>query len=135
MIFFGWIINLFVILGVSSAFIAIQKNKKMANNQNQDQNPNQMNIELPEELAEGTYANLAIISHSPSEFVLDFVRIMPNLPQAKVKSRIILTPEHAKRLLQALNDNVRRYEQQFGKIQDKEAPPMPMNFNTPKAQA
>jgi hypothetical protein len=111
----------------------------MANNPNQNPNPNpnpnQMNIELPEELAEGTYANLAIISHSPSEFVLDFVRIMPNVPQAKVKSRIILTPEHAKRLLQALNDNVRRYEQQFGKIQDKEAPQMPMNFNTPKAQA
>jgi hypothetical protein len=128
-------------LGVLSAFIAIQKNKKMANNPNQNQNPNpsqnpnQMNIELPEELAEGTYANLAIISHSTSEFVVDFIRIMPNMPQAKVKSRIILTPEHAKRLLQALNDNVRRYEQQFGKIQDKDAPPMPMNFNTPKAQA
>jgi Protein of unknown function (DUF3467) len=94
-----------------------------------------MNIELPEELAEGTYANLAIISHSTSEFVVDFIRIMPNLPQAKVKSRIILTPEHAKRLLQALNDNVRKYEQQFGKIQDKDVPQMPMNFNTPKAQA
>jgi hypothetical protein len=124
-------------LGVLSVFIPIQKNKKMANNPNQNQNPNpnQMNIELPEELAEGIYSNLAIISHSTSEFVVDFIRIMPNMPQAKVKSRIILTPEHAKRLLQALNDNVRRYEQQFGKIQDKDLPPMPMNFNTPKAQA
>ncbi len=101
----------------------------------QENDPNQINIELSEEIAEGIYANLAIISHSSSEFVLDFIRMMPNVPQAKVKSRIILTPEHAKRLLGALSDNVRKYEQQFGMIQEKDVPPFPMNFNTPTAQA
>ena len=97
--------------------------------------PNQVNIELPEDIAEGIYSNLAIISHSNSEFVVDFVRMMPNMPQAKVKSRIILTPEHAKRLLSALADNVRKYEQQFGVVQENETPPFPMNFNTPTAMA
>lgn len=95
-----------------------------------------LNIEMPEELSEGTYANLAIISHSPSEFVLDFVRMMPNMPKAKVKSRVILAPIHAKRLLKALRDNVAKYEGQHGPIDDHNAPPFPpMNFNTPKAQA
>ena len=71
---------------------------------------NQINIELPEDIAEGVYSNLAIISHSNTEFVVDFIRMMPNVPQAKVKSRIILTPEHAKRLMNALIDNVKRFE-------------------------
>ncbi|MDX1942650.1 MAG: DUF3467 domain-containing protein [Saprospiraceae bacterium] len=97
---------------------------------------NQLNIELSEEIAEGVYSNLAIISHSPSEFVLDFIRIMPNVPKAKVKARIILTPQHAKRLLNALNDNIKKYESQFGLIDEPEQPPFPpMSFNTPKAQA
>ncbi len=78
---------------------------------------NKMQINLSPEMAEGTYANLAIIAHSSSEFVLDFVRAMPGLKQANVKSRIILTPEHAKRLLFALQDNVAKYEKQFGKIE------------------
>ena len=107
----------------------------MANNQNQPAAPNQINIELPEDIAEGIYSNLAIISHSNSEFVVDFIRMMPNVPQAKVKSRIILTPEHAKRLLSALVDNVRKFEQQFGPIEEKDVPPFPMSFNTPTAQA
>ena len=107
----------------------------MANNQNQPAAPNQINIELPEDIAEGIYSNLAIISHSNSEFVVDFIRMMPNVPQAKVKSRIILTPEHAKRLLSALVDNVRKFEQQFGMIEEKDVPPFPMSFNTPTAQA
>ena len=107
----------------------------MANNQNQPAVPNQINIELPEDIAEGIYSNLAIISHSNSEFVVDFIRMMPNVPQAKVKSRIILTPEHAKRLLSALVDNVRKFEQQFGPIEEKDVPPFPMSFNTPTAQA
>jgi hypothetical protein len=80
------------------------------------QEQNQINIELDEEHAEGTYANLAIISHSSSEFVIDFVRVMPGLPKAKVKSRIILTPEHAKRLLGALHENIMKYENAFGEI-------------------
>lgn len=98
--------------------------------------PNSINIELTEEIAEGIYANLAIISHSHSEFVMDFVRMMPNVPKAKVKSRIILTPAHAKRLMRALADNIKRYEAQFGVIHDPEPTVIPpMNFNTPKAQA
>lgn len=97
---------------------------------------NQINIELPEEVAEGTYSNLAIISHSHSEFVADFIRLVPNVPKAKVKSRVILTPTHAKRLMRALADNIKKYEAQFGVIEEPEQPPMaPMNFNTPTAQA
>lgn len=96
----------------------------------------QLNIELPEELAEGTYSNLAIISHSHSEFVVDFIRLMPNVPKAKVKSRIVLTPSHAKRLMRALVDNINKYEAQNGKIDDPDYPTFPnMNFNTPTAQA
>ena len=98
--------------------------------------PNQINIELPEEIAEGVYSNLAIISHSHSEFVLDFIRLMPNVPKAKVKSRVVLTPQHAKRLMKALSDNLVKFEGQFGKIDDTEHTKLPpMNFNTPKAQA
>ena len=101
----------------------------------QNQNPeNQLNIELPEEMSEGVYSNLAIISHSPQEFVIDFIRIMPGVPKAKVKSRVVLTPEHAKRLMKALVENVKKYESQFGAINDKEQPMMPMNFG-PTAQA
>ena len=88
----------------------------------------QLNIELSEEVAEGTYANLAIINHSVSEFIVDFINIMPGIPKAKVKSRIILTPQHAKRLTKALADNVRKFEQQHGEIKDYEQPPIPMNF-------
>lgn len=96
----------------------------------------QINIELPEEIAEGIYSNLAIISHSNSEFVVDFIRMMPQLPKAKVKARIVLTPQHAKRLLYALSDNVKKFEAQFGSIVEMDAPTFPpMNFNTPKAQA
>lgn len=96
----------------------------------------QLNIELPEEVAEGTYANLAVIAHSHTEFVLDFIRIVPNVPKAKVKSRVILTPQHAKRMLRALNENIRRYEEQFGTIQEAKAPNIPPSaFNTPKAEA
>jgi predicted transcriptional regulator len=104
--------------------------------EDQKKKGNQINIELPEEIAEGTYSNLAIISHSNSEFVVDFVRLLPNVPKAKVKSRIILTPQHAKRLLKALADNVKKFEAQHGMIAGADQPPFPpMNFNTPKAQA
>jgi Protein of unknown function (DUF3467) len=94
----------------------------------------QINIELDEKIAEGTYSNLAIINHSVSEFVLDFVSIMPGTPKSKVKSRIILTPQHAKRLVKALNDNVKRFENAHGEIKDYEQPPMPLNFG-PTGQA
>lgn len=94
----------------------------------------QINIELDESVAEGTYSNLAIINHSVSEFVIDFVNIMPGKPKSKVKSRIILTPQHAKRLLKALGDNVNRFEKAHGEIQDFEKSPIPLNFG-PTGQA
>lgn len=93
-----------------------------------------INIELSEEMAEGQYANLAIINHSVSEFVVDFINIMPGAPKAKVKSRVILTPHHAKRLLMALGDNVARFEKMHGEIKDFETPPIPLNFG-PKGEA
>lgn len=77
-------------------------------------------IEIKEDIAEGIYSNLAIITHSSSEFVIDFVRIMPNVPKAKVKSRIVMTPEHAKRLLRALSENISKYEMHFGRIRTPE---------------
>lgn len=84
--------------------------------ENRNEQDNQIQIELPEDIAQGTYSNLAIIAHSSSEFVIDFVRILPGLPKAKVKSRVILTPEHAKRLLYALKENIDRFEEQNGSI-------------------
>ncbi|MCF6347214.1 MAG: DUF3467 domain-containing protein [Flavobacteriaceae bacterium] len=95
---------------------------------------NQLNIELDESVADGTYANLAIINHSVSEFVVDFVNVMPGTPKAKVKSRIILTPQHAKRFMKALAENVSRFEKAHGEIKDYEQPPIPMNFG-PTGQA
>jgi len=90
----------------------------------------QINIELDENIAEGIYSNLAIINHSASEFVLDFVCIMPGVPKAKVKSRIVLTPQHAKRLVKALAENVHRFEVAHGEIKDTEQPSIPLNFGT-----
>ncbi len=100
----------------------------------QNQNQGQINIELDEKTAEGIYSNLAIINHSASEFVLDYVCIMPGTPKAKVKSRIILTPQHAKRLLKAMGENIHRYEMAHGEIKDSEQPPIPLNFG-PTGQA
>lgn len=87
-----------------------------------------IDIELDEAIAEGLYSNLAIINHSVSEFVIDFINVMPGVPKAKVKSRIVLTPQHAKRLLKALGDNVYRFEKNYGEIKDYEQPPIPINF-------
>ncbi len=101
----------------------------------QQQPNNQLNIEISEEMAEGQYANLAIITHSHAEFVIDFVSVMPGTPKSKVKSRIIFTPMHAKRFLKALEDNVNRYEAANGNIQDLEQVEIPMNFGGPTAQA
>ncbi len=94
----------------------------------------QINIEIDEAMAEGIYSNLAIINHSPSEFVVDFVCIMPGTPKAKVKSRVVLTPQHAKRLVKALAENVHRFEMAHGEIKDSEHPPIPLNFG-PTGQA
>lgn len=96
-----------------------------------------LNINISPEVAEGTYSNLAIIAHSSSEFILDFIRMMPNVKQANVKSRIILTPEHAKKLLFALQDNVSKYEKQFGQIKLNGNPTpgstFPMSFGNGEA--
>ncbi|AXY77849.1 DUF3467 domain-containing protein [Paraflavitalea soli] len=102
---------------------------------NANQQQNQLNIEISEEIAEGVYANLAIITHSHAEFVIDFVNVMPGTPKSKVKSRIILTPQHAKRFMKALTENVNRFESLNGKIQDLEEVQLPLNFGGPSAQA
>ena len=98
------------------------------------QKKGQINIELDEKTAQGSYSNLAIINHSVSEFIVDFVNIMPGTPKSKVKSRIILSPQHAKRLAKALAENVRRFEQAHGEIRDYEKAPAPYNFG-PTGQA
>ena len=100
----------------------------------QKQQQGQINIELDEKTAEGIYSNLAIINHSASEFVVDFVTIMPGVPKAKVKSRIVLTPQHAKRLLKALGENIHRFENAHGAITEQEQPPIPLTFG-PAGQA
>ena len=104
----------------------------MANNNEQ---PASLNIEISEEVAEGTYANLAIITHSHAEFVIDFVNVMPGTPKSKVKSRIILTPFHAKRFMKAMIENVKKFESNNGVIQDMDQVEIPFTFGGPAAQA
>lgn len=105
-------------------------------NQQPEQPQQQINIELSEEMADGTYANLAIITHSFAEFVIDFANVMPGVPKAKVKSRVVMTPQHAKRLMRALIDNIKRYEAQNGVIKDQEQPNgLPFTFGGPAAEA
>ncbi len=102
----------------------------------ENKNKHQLDIELSEKVAQGIYSNLAIITHSATEFVVDFIRVMPGTPKAKVKSRLILTPEHAKRLVMALDENIKKFEQVHGKIKNPQQPPiLPMNFGGPTAQA
>ena len=101
----------------------------------ENNNNNQLNIELSEEVAEGIYSNLAVITHSNSEFVVDFIKVMPGVPKAKVKARILLTPQHAKRLLNALADNISKFEKMHGVIKETEGFNLPMNFGGPTAQA
>lgn len=101
----------------------------------EQQNQNGLNIEITDEMAEGSYANLAIITHSHAEFVVDFINVMPNTAKSKVKSRIIFTPMHAKKFMRALMENVQRYEAANGPIKDLEQIEIPMNFGGPTAQA
>lgn len=98
-------------------------------------NPEQLNIQLTEEVAEGIYSNFAIITHSNTEFVVDFIRIMPGINQASVKSRIILTPEHAKRFFAAMQENIKQFESLHGAIDTREVPSIPMNFGGQDALA
>ncbi len=103
-------------------------------NENQGQ---QLEIELPEDIADGMYCNLAVITHSHTEFIFDFIRVVPGVPKAKVKSRIIMTPHHAKRLLGALSDNIRKFEENFGNVDIENMPfqEFPMNFGGPTGEA
>ena len=102
----------------------------------QKKNPeNQLNIELSAEVAEGTYSNLAVITHSHSEFIVDFINMMPGVPKAQVKSRIILTPQHAKRLMKALQENINKFEANFGEIAEHDFPAPPFNMVTPAGEA
>lgn len=100
----------------------------------EEQQPQQLDIELSEEIAEGIYSNLAIITHSNSEFVIDFIKLLPGVPKARVKSRILLTPQHAKRLAKALIDNLNKYEAINGKIKDSDQN-MAMQFTGPTGKA
>lgn len=98
--------------------------------------PGQLQVDLPQDVAQGEYANFAIITHSSSDFVLDFARILPGVPKATVKSRVVLAPEHAKRLLMALQDNIVRYEKAFGPIripQQEKGTIAPFNINKGEA--
>jgi len=95
-----------------------------------NENEKQLQIELKPEVAGGTYSNLAILTHSNNEFVLDFIQMLPGMPKAQVASRVIMAPEHAKRLLYALQDNVQKFEQQFGEIKLPQAPQQPREGST-----
>ena len=102
----------------------------------QKENNGQINIELTDDMAQGIYSNLAIITHSNAEFVVDFIQVMPGVPKAKVKSRVLLTPQHAKRFLKALTDNVKKFESLHGNIKELEEPKgIPINFGGPTAEA
>jgi len=106
---------------------------KKSNTMN-DTKQNQINIELSDEMAEGIYSNLAIITHSNAEFIIDFVKMMPGVPKAKVKSRIILTPQHAKRLMGALRENIGKFEAIHGNIKESDTN-TPFSLGAPTAQA
>ena len=123
----------FLFIFYPSLFVILLKIKKIM--PDQPQVPNQLNIEISEEVSEGVYANLAIITHSHAEFVVDFVNVMPGTPKSKVKRRLLLTPTHAKRFMKAMIDNVKKFEAANGPIQDIEAVELPLNFGGPTAQA
>ena len=95
-----------------------------------------LQLELPQEVAQGEYANFAIITHSSSDFIVDFARVLPGVPKAQVKSRVILAPEHAKRLLAALQENIMRYEHEFGTIKIPNQEPRTISpFDLSKGEA
>lgn len=105
------------------------------NSKNKPGKPKNIEIELKEDEATGTYSNLVMITHSPSEFVFDFISMMPAVKKAKVVKRLVLTPDHAKRLANALNENLRKYENEHGAIVTKEKFDMPFNYRGPKPEA
>jgi hypothetical protein len=105
----------------------------------QDQNGKKpkLNIELPDEVAPGVYSNLAVVTHSQTEFILDFIQVMPGTPKAKVRSRVVLSPQHAKRVMKMLVDNIGKFEGQHGKIEmaSQPEPSFPVNFGGPAGEA
>lgn len=103
--------------------------------QTQDLNQGQIQIELPEDEATGTYSNLVMISHSDSEFILDFISVMPGAPKAKVVKRMVLTPDHAKRLAGALTENIEQYEKENGTIAEDDQIDVPFNYRGPTPEA
>lgn len=95
----------------------------------EENNQQQIEIDISQDIMYGIYSNLAIISHSPTEFVVDFIQMTPNTPKASVRSRVIMAPENAKRLMRAMQDNIKKYEDVFGRIKDSDTPPIfPNNF-------
>ncbi|MBJ05167.1 MAG: hypothetical protein CMP65_04630 [Flavobacteriales bacterium] len=106
----------------------MSEKKKKANN-------NQINIEIKEDVATGTYSNLVVINHSPTEFIFDFITMMPGFSKAKVGSRVILAPQHAKKLLKILTKNIANFENQNGSIEVVDMKKVPLDFGGPKAQA
>ena len=103
--------------------------------QSKDIRQGQIEIELPDDEATGTYSNLVMISHSASEFILDFIAVMPGVPKAKVVKRLVLTPDHAKRLVNALGDNVQKYEEEHGSISSNDKFDIPFNYRGPTPEA
>jgi len=103
--------------------------------QDKQMNPGQMEIELPEEEVTGTYSNLVMITHSASEFILDFIAVMPGAPKAQVVKRLVLTPDHAKRLTNALADNIKKFEKEHGEISNNERFDVPFNYRGPTPEA
>lgn len=102
----------------------------------EEKHPNtKLNIELDDRVSEGTYSNLVMIAHSPEEFIFDFIRVMPGTPKAKVKSRIIVSPQHARRLLKALAENIERYENSYGPIGERHASQPVFQFQIPGGEA
>jgi len=100
-----------------------------------EKNPNKLNIEIKEDVANGVYSNLVVINHSPSEFIFDFITMMPGFTKAKVRSRVILAPQHAKKLMHALNQNIANFEKKNGLIKDVDVKKIPLDFGGPKAEA
>ena len=100
-----------------------------------EKSPNKLNIEIKEDVANGVYSNLVIINHSPSEFIFDFITMMPGFSKAKVRSRIVLAPQHAKKFMQALNQNIETFEKKNGVIKNVDVKKIPLDFGGPKAQA
>jgi hypothetical protein len=106
------------------------------NNSMEKNNENQVNIELSEDIALGIYSNLAVITHSHTEIVSDFIQLMPGMPKGKVRSRVIMTPQNAKRFMKAMIENIQKFEQTFGVIDDSDPNQIPnMNFGTPTTEA